>query len=162
MRKRAAPSGFATSCACSPTATAASVATMGTAPAMTFRDGARMSAILRRQARATVGSIALYSADFRGGVCVSCVLSMLIGTVGALLVSTSALAHHGAASLYDVNEGNHAQGDDHRIRLDQSPRGDRDRARRRQGRALAARTGVSARTSRTRAGRASRSSRETW
>lgn len=32
---------------------------------------------------------------------VSCVLA---GTVGALLVSTSALAHHGAASLYDMKK----------------------------------------------------------
>lgn len=30
-------------------------------------------------------------------------LSILSGIVGLLLLSTSALAHHGAASLYDVN-----------------------------------------------------------
>lgn len=31
------------------------------------------------------------------------VLSILAGIVGLLLLSTSALAHHGAGSLYDVN-----------------------------------------------------------
>ena len=32
------------------------------------------------------------------------VLSILAGIAGLLLLSTSALAHHGAASLYDVNK----------------------------------------------------------
>ncbi len=32
------------------------------------------------------------------------VLSILAGIVGLLLLSTSALAHHGAGSLYDVSE----------------------------------------------------------
>jgi hypothetical protein len=32
------------------------------------------------------------------------VFSILAGIVGLLLLSTSALAHHGAASLYDVNK----------------------------------------------------------
>jgi hypothetical protein len=32
------------------------------------------------------------------------VLSILAGIVGLLLLSTSALAHHGAASLYDVSK----------------------------------------------------------
>lgn len=32
------------------------------------------------------------------------VLSVLTGTVAALLVSTSALAHHGGASLYDMKK----------------------------------------------------------
>jgi hypothetical protein len=32
------------------------------------------------------------------------VLCVLAGTVGALLVSTSALAHHGGASLYDMKK----------------------------------------------------------
>ena len=32
------------------------------------------------------------------------VLSIFAGIVGLLLLSTSALAHHGAASLYEVNE----------------------------------------------------------
>lgn len=34
----------------------------------------------------------------------SSMVCILAGTVGALLVSTSALAHHGAASLYDMKK----------------------------------------------------------
>jgi len=71
------------------------------------------------------------------------VLCVVAGTI-AFFFSTVAIAHHGAASIYEHEDGDDDQGDGHRIRLDQPARRDRDLAERRHDDRAAARARLSA------------------